>query len=62
MTPAAADRHADPVVDAYKPGIDVTLLERNLRLTPEERLRQLMALQRFADALRRSRPTPRGAR
>ena len=42
----------DPVVEAYKPGIDVSLIERNLRLTPEERLRQLMQLQRFADELR----------
>jgi len=45
---------ADPVVDAYKAGIDVTLIERNLRLTPEERLRQLMVLQRLADEVRRA--------
>lgn len=42
------------VIDAYKAGIDVTLLERNLRLTPEQRLRQLMELQRFAEELRRA--------
>lgn len=44
----------DPVVEAYKAGIDRTLVERNLRLTPEERLRQLMRLQRFAEELRRA--------
>jgi hypothetical protein len=31
----------DAVVDAYKPGVDQTLLIENLRLTPEERLRKL---------------------
>lgn len=44
----------DPVVEAYKAGIDRTLLARNLRLTPEERLRQLMKLQRFAEELQRA--------
>lgn len=37
----------DPVIDAYKSGIDVTLIVENLRRTPEERLRNLEALQRF---------------
>jgi hypothetical protein len=49
----------DPVVEAYKKGIDVTLLDRNLRLTVEERFLQLMELQRFAEELRRA---GRGAR
>jgi len=35
----------DPVVDAYKPGIDRTLLIENLKRTPEDRFRNLMALQ-----------------
>ena len=52
----------DPVVEAYKPGIDVTLIERNLRLTPEERLLQLMELQRFADELHRAGDSARRAR
>jgi hypothetical protein len=33
-------------------GIDVTLLEENLRLTPDERLQQLVAMQRLFDAVR----------
>jgi hypothetical protein len=41
----------DPVIEAYKAGLDLTLLRRNLGLSIEERLRQLMELQRFADEL-----------
>jgi hypothetical protein len=32
--------------------VDKTLIRKNLTLTPEERLRQLMELQRFAEELR----------
>lgn len=42
----------DPVVEAYRPGIDRTLLERNLRLTVDERLRQLQAAQQAVRELR----------
>ena len=44
----------DPVVDAYKPGIDRTLIRENLKRTPEERLRVLQQLQAFAEELRRA--------
>ncbi len=44
----------DPVIEAYKKHVDVTLLQENLKLTVEERLRRLMAMQRFADELRRA--------
>jgi hypothetical protein len=44
----------DPVVEAYKAGIDDSLLRRNLRLTPEERILQAMELQRLAEELRRA--------
>ena len=44
----------DPVIEAYKKGIDRTLLIENLRRSPEERLLNLMALQRFAEELRRA--------
>lgn len=50
----AGQPFVDPVVEAYKAGIDRTLIERNLRLTPEERLRQLIQLQTFAEELRRA--------
>jgi len=44
----------DPVVDAYKPGIDRTLIRENLKKSPEERLRALQQLQAFAEELRRA--------
>jgi len=40
------------IIEFYKKDIDRTLLRENLKLTPEERLLKLMALQRFADELR----------
>lgn len=44
----------DPVVEAYKDGIDRTLLRENLKLSVEDRLRQLMELQRFGEELRQA--------
>jgi hypothetical protein len=44
----------DPVIEAYKKGIDRTLLRENLKLTPEQRLLKLIELQRFAEELRRA--------
>jgi len=47
-------RYVDPVVEAYKKDIDRTLIRENLKLTVEERFRNAMALQRFAEELRRA--------
>lgn len=44
----------DPVIDAYKPGIDMTLIRENLRRSAEDRLRALQQLQVFAEELRRA--------
>ena len=44
----------DPVIDAYLKHVDRTLIRENLKLTPEQRLRKLMALQRFAEELKRA--------
>ena len=44
----------DPVIEAYKKDIDRTLLRENLRLTVEERLRNLMKLQQLSEELRRA--------
>jgi len=41
----------DPVIEAYKAGVDRTLLRENLKLTVEERWRKLMDLQRFAEEM-----------
>lgn len=48
----------DPVVEAYKTHVDRTLLRENLKRTPDERLRDLVRLQKLADefeALREER-------
>ena len=44
----------DPVIEAYKQHLDRTLIRENLRRSVEERLLNLMALQRFAEELRRA--------
>ena len=44
----------DPVIEAYKKGVDVTLIRENLRLTVDQRFQQLMQLQQFAEDLRRA--------
>lgn len=44
----------DPVIEAYKKHIDVTLIRENLRLTVDQRFQQLMKLQQFAEDLRRA--------
>ena len=47
----------DEVIEAYKRSLDLTLLRENLRKTPDERVRQLQELQRFAKELRRAGTT-----
>lgn len=42
----------DPVVEVYKKDVDRTLIRENLKLTPQERIERLIALQRFAAELR----------
>jgi hypothetical protein len=49
-----ASMTSDPVIDAYKQGVDRTLLRQNLKLTPEQRILKLIELQRFAEELRRA--------
>ena len=44
----------DPVIEAYKRDVDRTLLRENLKLSVDERFRKLIALQRFAEELRRA--------
>jgi hypothetical protein len=50
----ASDAGMDPVIEYYKRDIDRTLLRENLRKTPTERVRSLMALQRLAEEARRA--------
>jgi hypothetical protein len=49
-----AGTEPDPVIEAYKQDVDRTLLRENLKRTPDERLRGLVALQRFAEELKRA--------
>jgi hypothetical protein len=54
MAERSRDRVPDPVIDAYRGGVDLTLIEENLRLTVEQRFDKWMELQRFAEELRRA--------
>jgi len=47
-------KESDPVIEAYKKHVDRTLIRENLKLSPEERLKKLMRLQRFAEEVRRA--------
>jgi hypothetical protein len=49
-----AKRYHDPVVEAYKPGVDRTLLRENLKLTPAQRLEKLVNFSTFAATLRQA--------
>ena len=44
----------DSVIEALKRDVDRTLLRENLRLTPEERVLELMALLRAAEEFRQA--------
>ena len=44
----------DPVIEAYKQGVDRSLIRENLKLTPTQRVEKLIELQRFAEELRRA--------
>ncbi len=44
----------DPVIEAYKRDVDRTLLRKNLRLAPEERVLAAMELQKLAEEVRRA--------
>jgi hypothetical protein len=47
-------RYRDPVVEAYMPGVDRTLLRENLKFTPAQRLDRLVSFSAFAAELRRA--------
>ena len=52
----ADDPSPDPVIDAYKEHLDVSLLEESLRRTPEERVLAIMEMQRLVEEIRRGNP------
>ena len=51
VAPAEQDRYRDPLVEALMRDVDMTLLQRNLKLTPQQRIDQLIEMQRFAAEL-----------
>jgi len=58
--PGEPGTEADPVVEAYKRHVDRTLLRENLRRSVAERMANLVALQRFAEEVRRAGRKARG--
>lgn len=60
----APDPHdeLDPLVEALVRDVDMTLIRRNLLLTPQERLDQLVAMQQFAAELAEAGRRARGRR
>ena len=52
--PAHKPLEPDPVIEVYKKDVDVSLIRRNLQLTVQERIENLMKLQQFAEELRRA--------
>ena len=50
----------DPVVDAYLSGIDLSLIDENLRLTPEQRVKKAERFVRSLDSVRGLAQSNRG--
>ena len=48
MAPDEIDDRRDPVIEALVLDVDMSLVRRNLAMTPQERLDQLAEMQRFA--------------
>jgi hypothetical protein len=44
----------DPVIEAYKKDVDVTLLRQNLERTPQERLDAMISMLALTEELRRA--------
>ena len=53
--PLSVSMDPNPVIEAYKEGVDRTLLRENLKLTTGERVEKMIAVLRFAEAVRDSR-------
>ncbi len=56
--PWPAAEAIDPVIEVFKKDVDETLLDRNLRLSTEERAQQLVNAARF---IRKFRPLVTGS-
>ena len=47
-----------PTIEAYKKDVDRTLIRENLKLTPDERVKKMIAALRFANEVRQSQKVP----
>jgi hypothetical protein len=57
-TRAATGRSSvDEILELYRKDVDRTLLRENLRLTPDERIRKMIAALEFIEELRRAPKT-----
>jgi hypothetical protein len=54
MDKRGSDEDRDPLVEALIRDVDMSLVRRNLRLTPQQRFDQLVEMQRFAAELARA--------
>ena len=50
----------DPLIEAFKRDVDRTILRENLKLTPEQRVRELMQLLRATEEFERAGRRLRG--
>lgn len=44
----------DPMIEAYKKDVDVTLLLENLKRTPQERLERMISMSRLTEEMQRA--------
>jgi hypothetical protein len=49
----------DDVIEVYKRDVDRTLLRENLKLSPDQRVRKMIAALEFVEELRRAPKRPR---
>jgi hypothetical protein len=47
----STEQYRDPVIEAYKSGVDRTLIRENLKLTHQQRLEALQSWMRTIEAL-----------
>lgn len=53
--PATSERSSiDDVIDVYKKDVDMTLIRENLKLTPDQRIRRMIAFVQFLHELRQA--------
>jgi hypothetical protein len=62
VSPADQHDEKNPLIEALVRDVDLTLVRRNLALTPQKRIDQLVEMQRFAAELAEANRKARSAR